>query len=143
MAEQPIFAQIPGLSRSAIDRAGERLERWWSAEEEPPASDDVTAAFMEMIAFRETFQLPLKKTVMGLRSMVRSEQPDLKAAHAIPVVQRLKRQEQMLNKLSLARGLGVEKAEKETPLEKALLGAIDAERIAKRGGPIAMGHGCR
>jgi putative GTP pyrophosphokinase len=100
--EEPVFAQIPGLSRSAIDRAGERLERWWSAKEEPPASDEVAAAFMDMIAFRETFQMPLKKTVMGLRSMVRSEQPDLKGAAraSVPVVQRLKRQEQMLNKLS-------------------------------------------
>jgi len=96
-----VFAQIPGLSRSAVDRAGEKLERWWSAKQAPPDTYEIDRAFTEMIVFRETFQLPLKKTVMGLRSMVCSEQPEFKAAGStVPVVQRLKRQEQILNKLS-------------------------------------------
>jgi hypothetical protein len=56
-------------------------------------------AFDAMIAFRESFQLPLNKTVMGLRSMVRSERPELNKEARLPVVQRLKRQEQILNKL--------------------------------------------
>jgi GTP pyrophosphokinase len=96
-----VFAHIPGRSRSALDRAGEKLERWWSAADEPPPSDEINRAFMDMIVFRETFQLPLKKTVMGLRSMVCSEQPEFKKpGSSVPVVQRLKRQEQILNKLS-------------------------------------------
>jgi putative GTP pyrophosphokinase len=54
-----------------------------------------------MIAFRETFQDPLRKTVMGLRSMVKSEVPAFKATGArVPVVQRLKRREQILWKLA-------------------------------------------
>lgn len=55
---------------------------------------------MAMIEFREAFQVPLNKTAVGLRSMVRSEWPALKVEGSrIPVVQRLKRQEQILNKL--------------------------------------------
>ncbi len=54
-----------------------------------------------MIEFREAFQAPLNKTAVGLRSMVCSEWPELKAEGSrIPVVQRLKRQEQILNKLT-------------------------------------------
>jgi len=54
-----------------------------------------------MIEFRESFQLPLKLTVMGLRSMVRSECPELKLPGArVPVAQRLKRREQIINKLA-------------------------------------------
>lgn len=54
-----------------------------------------------MIAFRESFQLPLKKTAMGLRSMVCSEIPTLKRiGDRVPVAQRLKRREQIINKLT-------------------------------------------
>jgi ppGpp synthetase/RelA/SpoT-type nucleotidyltranferase len=54
-----------------------------------------------MITFRETFQLPLKKTVMGLRSMVQSECPELKEPSArLPVAQRLKREVQIIYKLA-------------------------------------------
>jgi hypothetical protein len=93
------FAPIPGYSRSGIDRAGTALQRWW-VDEDAQTTQRIVRAFAAMIAFRESFQLPLKKTVMGLRSMVRSERPDLKASGSyIPVVQRLKRQEQIINKL--------------------------------------------
>jgi GTP pyrophosphokinase len=54
-----------------------------------------------MIAFRETFQAPLRKTVMGLRSMVTSEMTILKKPGSrVPVVQRLKRREQIMWKLA-------------------------------------------
>ena len=58
-------------------------------------------ALTTLIAFRETFKKPLDKTVMGLRSMVRSESPDLKRTGGrIPVAQRLKREEQIILKLA-------------------------------------------
>lgn len=86
-------------SRSAIDRAGDVLREFWIGGD--PPIDDTVEAFHAMIAFRETFQEPLRKTVMGLRSMVTSEVPDLKAPGArVPVVQRLKRREQILWKLA-------------------------------------------
>jgi putative GTP pyrophosphokinase len=92
------FAPLPGISRSAIDRAGEELRRYLLEEDEP--TETTVEAFDTMIAFRETFQMPLNKTVLGLRSMVRSERPELKETGSrIPVVQRLKRREQIINKL--------------------------------------------
>lgn len=64
-------------------------------------TDDTIDAFAAMIAFRESFQLPLKKTVMGLRSMVCGECPELKRQGGrVPVAQRLKRREQIINKLT-------------------------------------------
>jgi hypothetical protein len=54
-----------------------------------------------MITFREVFQRPLDKTVMGLRSMVCSESPELsRSGDRIPVAQRLKREEQIMRKLA-------------------------------------------
>ena len=94
------FAPLPGYSRSEIDRAGEELKRFWLGEDtEVPVG--TVKAFEAMIAFRESFQTPLKKTVMGLRSMVCSECPELKRDDArVPVAQRLKRREQIINKLA-------------------------------------------
>lgn len=93
------FAPVEGASRTQIDRAGGALRDWWAAEE-AEISNEQFEAFMLMIRFRETFQAPLNKTVAGLRSMVCSEIPALKQPGArIPVVQRLKRREQILNKL--------------------------------------------
>jgi hypothetical protein len=46
------------------------------------ASEATLDAFRALIEFRESFQLPLNKTVMGLKSMVRSECPELKAEGA-------------------------------------------------------------
>lgn len=77
------FAPVPGRSRAAINHAGDELRRLWTTHEVGPATDD---AVMAMIEFRETFQAPLKKTAMGLRSMVCSECPGLKQPNAsIPV----------------------------------------------------------
>ncbi len=97
------FAPLHGVSRKAIDRAGDELRRYWLEETETPASEAVIDAFVTLVGFRETFQVPLNKTVLGLRSMVCSEQPELKRTRAekprIPVVQRLKRRAQIINKL--------------------------------------------
>lgn len=97
------FAPLPGVSRTQINRAGEALRRWWE-DDGPLAEEDrdaVIEAFRVMIQFRESFQTPMGKTAMGLRSMVKSEWPELAEPGArIPVVQRLKRREQILNKLS-------------------------------------------
>jgi putative GTP pyrophosphokinase len=93
------FAPLPGYSRGDINRAGVELRLWWRSDDDTTA--DVGRAIVAMAAFRETFQLPLKKTVMGLRSMVRSECPELKAPGArLPVAQRLKREVQIINKLA-------------------------------------------
>lgn len=102
MPQATKFAPLSGYSRSAIDRAGEELKRWWlDSEEDGLVTAETIAAFGTMIAFREAFQLPLKKTVMGLKSMVRSECPELKEPGArVPVAQRLKRREQIINKLA-------------------------------------------
>lgn len=93
------FAPLPGYSRGDVNRAGVELRRWWRSDEGMNA--DTSRAITAMVEFRETFQLPLKKTVMGLRSMVRSECPELKEPGArLPVAQRLKRSEQIINKLA-------------------------------------------
>jgi putative GTP pyrophosphokinase len=87
-----------GHSRSAIDRAGTALRDYWISGE---VTDGAIDAFGVMIEFRETFQRPLDKTVLGLRSMVRSEWSQLKVPGTrLPVVQRLKRREQILRKLA-------------------------------------------
>jgi putative GTP pyrophosphokinase len=100
MSDEPLFAPVPGISRTRIDRAGDELRRYW-LEDSEKASDAVVRAYMDLIAFRETFQVPLNKTVLGLRSMVCSEWPELKTPGSrIPVVQRLKRREQMIFKLT-------------------------------------------
>jgi hypothetical protein len=58
------FAPIPGYSRSGIDRAGTALQNWWT-DKDAETTDGIVHAFTAMIVFRESFQLPLKKTVMG------------------------------------------------------------------------------
>jgi len=93
------FAPVPGASRTAIDRSGKALRDWWN--DLNRLDDQIVHAYRLMIRFRETFQLPLGKTAMGLRSMVRSEIPEFKIPGSrIPVVQRLKRREQMIYKLA-------------------------------------------
>lgn len=90
---------MPGISRTRIDRAGSELRRYWLGDS-AKASEDVVRAYRDLMAFRQTFQAPLDKTVLGLRSMVRSERPELKVPGSrIPVVQRLKRRQQMIFKL--------------------------------------------
>lgn len=95
-AQTSKFAPLSGYTRGDINRAGEELRRARS-----PVTDDTVAAFEAMIAYRESFQLPLKKTVMGLRSMVCSEVPELnRVGDRVPVAQRLKRREQIIKKLA-------------------------------------------
>lgn len=100
MADTPSkFAPLPGYSGGDINRAGVELRRWWRSDK--PTTKETHEALVAMIRFRETFQAPLNKTVMGLRSMVRSECPELKAPGArLPVAQRLKREVQIINKLA-------------------------------------------
>jgi len=81
MATAGKFAPLTGYARADINRAGEELRRWWRSNEPiGPATGDAIAA---MIAFRETFQVPLKKTAMGLRSTVQSECPELNGRAAL------------------------------------------------------------
>jgi len=97
------FAPLPGYSRGDINRAGRTLRTWWLFDDDDEAGvpDEVVRAYMAMMSFREFFQTPLTKTVMGLRSMVKSECPELKASgDPLPVAQRLKRQAQIINKLA-------------------------------------------
>jgi hypothetical protein len=88
-----------GYSRSAIDRAGITIR---DAVLEPGRkSESLLDALLTTIAFREVFQRPLDKTVMGLRSMVSSESPELsRTGDRIPVAQRLKREEQIMRKFA-------------------------------------------
>lgn len=95
---QSKFAPLSGYSRGDINRAGTELRRWWRCDDE--IDRKTGEAIAAMIAFRESFQLPLKKTVMGLRSMVKSESPELVKGGRVPVAQRLKRSGQIINKLS-------------------------------------------
>jgi ppGpp synthetase/RelA/SpoT-type nucleotidyltranferase len=94
------FAVLPGYSRGDINRAGRALRAWWLSDEEG-VPDDLVQSYMAMMSFRESFQTPLTKTVMGLRSMVKSECPELRSSgDPLPVAQRLKRQVQIINKLA-------------------------------------------
>jgi hypothetical protein len=90
------FAPLTGYSRSSINRAGDELKRFWQAGGQEEATLD---AFEAMILFRESFQIPLKKTVMGLRSMACTEMGLPRVGDNVPVAQRLKRREQIINKL--------------------------------------------
>jgi putative GTP pyrophosphokinase len=68
--------------------------------DDDPRMEDLIEAWMTLVAFREAFQPVLNKTAMGLRSMVASERPELRVPGTrIPVVQRLKRRAQIVNKL--------------------------------------------
>jgi ppGpp synthetase/RelA/SpoT-type nucleotidyltranferase len=62
--------------------------------------DALTQAAWDLFSWRDTFRVPLTKTVMGLRSFVKTEVPELRASGAqIPVGQRLKREPQIISKL--------------------------------------------
>lgn len=98
MEAPPSFAPVFGYSRTSIDRAGVTLRELLKSRREITDAD--VLAFGALITFRETFQTPLSKTATGLRSMVCSESPELKVPGGrIPVVQRLKRRAQIMNKL--------------------------------------------
>lgn len=92
---------MAGLSKSRVDRAGARLRAWWLDENADDLDEDQLAGPADdLYAWRETFQTPLTKVVMGLRSMVQTVRPELKApAVRVPVGQRLKRGPQMVAKL--------------------------------------------
>lgn len=88
---------IPGrdLSKSRVDRAGEQLRRWILSRDFNAMSHDqyLKQAAWDLFAWRDTFRVPLAKTVMGLRSFVKSEVPELQTPGAkLPVGQRLKRE---------------------------------------------------
>ncbi|MBJ7470999.1 MAG: RelA/SpoT domain-containing protein [Solirubrobacteraceae bacterium] len=90
------------MSRSEIDRAGVTLTSYVNASGDPgPTWDEFSHAVDVMIKFRKTFQTPMNKTAMGLRSMVMSCCPEIRELGGnVPVVQRLKRSEQILLKLN-------------------------------------------
>lgn len=83
---------MPPLSRSRIDRAGERLLEWWQGD------DDLGAELLEdvdiVVAFRASFGYPLTKVSVGLRQFVERESSD------VIVSQRLKRMPTILGKLA-------------------------------------------
>jgi hypothetical protein len=54
------YAPLPGYSRGDIIRAGAELRRYWQDDDDDP-TDATVEAFEAMIAFRESFQMPLKQ----------------------------------------------------------------------------------
>lgn len=64
-----------GLSKGQINRAGDRLRLWTNDPEEWMRADaeEVHETFGILVAFRSSFNTPLTKVVMGLRSFVKSE----------------------------------------------------------------------
>lgn len=92
---------VEGLSKGQINRAGERLRLWVS---DPEAEEGATPeeryeTYGTLVAFRTSFQQPLAKVVMGLRSMVKSEMEALPPDDKLPVGQRMKREPQIERKL--------------------------------------------
>lgn len=92
---------VSGLSKGQIDRAGARLRLWMSDDQAWDEADPelVTETFGTLVAFRSSFQVPLTKVVMGLRSMVKSEMSVLPPDGKLPVGQRMKREPQIARKL--------------------------------------------
>lgn len=100
-------ARIPTdtkLSNTHMDKAGARIRAWLIDPAQTP-QDVVTdpalrQAWLDVFTWRDTFRAPLSKVVMGLRSFVKSERPELRATGAkLPVGQRLKRRPQIVTKL--------------------------------------------
>jgi putative GTP pyrophosphokinase len=99
----PEIVDGDGLSNTRVDRVGRRLRAWFEREspELVDTDDELRQALWDLFAWRDTFRSPLSKVVMGLRSFVRSERPELRApATRLPVGQRLKREPQIIRKLS-------------------------------------------
>jgi putative GTP pyrophosphokinase len=82
-----------GRSRRHINRAGDKLRDWWSGPL-APYDPELDGWIGDALAYRGEFQEPLRRSVMGLRSMVKSERAP------VIVAQRLKRFPQILNKLA-------------------------------------------
>jgi putative GTP pyrophosphokinase len=94
------------FSKGEVNRAGQQLRDWWMNPNSRPimigAKDPLTEALgLVLFEFRPTFQKPLDKVVMGVRSMVKSASPSLKGKRKrLPVGQRLKRELQIIDKLA-------------------------------------------
>ena len=94
------------FSKRQVNRAGDLLRDWWMNPNSRPidvAAEDGLAGALVLVLFqfRPTFQRPLDKVVMGVRSMVRSSSPSLKGKRKrLPVRQRLKRELQIIDKLA-------------------------------------------
>lgn len=81
-----------GASRSRVDKAGRVLRDYWTT---PRLLDpEVEEAFEVAWLYRNEFQVPLTKVVMGLRSFVKTE------GAPVVVAQRLKRMPTILEKLA-------------------------------------------
>jgi putative GTP pyrophosphokinase len=78
------------LTKSQIDKAGRILRHWSHGQ---IVSEGVAQALSIVLGYRATYQYPLIKATMGLRSMVHSE------GCRIEVSQRLKRLNTILDKL--------------------------------------------
>jgi len=91
----------PPFSKGQINRAGDRLREWlldddaWQNATEQETMD----TFGVLVPFRASFQQPLNKVVMGLRSFVKSEMKALPPDGKLPVGQRLKREPTIAEKL--------------------------------------------
>lgn len=82
-------------SRSRVDRAGRLLRDWWHSEEESAFDEDELLDAAAILSdYRAGFQEPLKKVTVGLRQFVERESSE------VVVGQRLKREPQILNKLT-------------------------------------------
>lgn len=95
-----------GFSKGEVNRAGDLLRDWWMNPNSRPirVRDEgalTDALGLVLFRFRPTFQRPLDKVVMGVRSMVKSSSPSLKKKGvSLPVGQRLKRELQIIDKLA-------------------------------------------
>ncbi len=94
-------SRVEGISKSEINRAGDRLREWIAEPDAYRTADPRVArdTFTALVAFRTSFQLPLNKVVMGLRSFVKNEMSALPNDGKLPVGQRLKREPQIEQKL--------------------------------------------
>jgi ppGpp synthetase/RelA/SpoT-type nucleotidyltranferase len=86
------------ISKRSINRAGDLLRDWWTRPE-VDLSPEETEAVDLVWAYRASFQDPLTKVVMGVRSNMRAEH--------VPVVvaQRLKRLRTIMDKLHRQPGM--------------------------------------
>lgn len=94
------------VSKRQVNHAGDLLRDWWMNPnsrgiELSQAGELSEALVLVLFGFRPTFQRPLDKVAMGVRSMVRSSSPSLKRNRTrLPVGQRLKRELQIVDKLA-------------------------------------------
>jgi putative GTP pyrophosphokinase len=99
----PRFSDGRRLSNTRVDRLGGRVRTWYERDrpELVETDEELRQALWDFFAWRDTFRYPLTKVVMGLRSFVKSERPELRAPGTrLPVGQRLKREPQIIRKLS-------------------------------------------